>query len=489
MIRSTLFALSLLLAAPGVAGDADADTPEVPRAASSDFAADLDPILDVSAMRRPAFGVQVVDVGTGEEVFSRAADRTFVPASTMKLITSAAALDALGPSYAFTTDVYVDGEVEDGVLDGDLILRGTGDPTFTAEKLWRLLRDLRVDGIERVQGDLVLDATRFPGDTMIPGWGKKVDIEDGPSYFPQIGALQLEFGAAVIVVRPGGEAGKPAKVYLETPAGAYVELDSEVVTGSSRGRTRLDVERSVSRDKVTFELEGSIAEGHEAVRIRRAVPDPTRFFRAVTLEMLRSVGPRVEGSVTLGELPDDAERVRRVYSPPLASILMDTNKYSSNFMAESVLRALGAEERGEGTWEAGLDVVREYLRGIGVPDSDFVVKNGSGLSRETRMTPAVLTAVLLDMAADPQVGAEFAGSMSICGRDGTLSRRLKDNPGQMRGKTGTLNGVHTLAGFVDADDGTRYAYAFLINNVPGSLWPVKGVQDDFLTKLMTLSRR
>lgn len=482
-----IFLLPVLMTASPALGD-DAPTEEVVEQTLAEQ--ELLPILSSSAMRRVKYGVQVVDVATGEEVFAKGAEQRLVPASTMKLITAATALSTLGPSYAFTTDVYTVGELDNGVLEGDLYIRGTGDPTMTVERLWRLLRDVRIDGVERIQGDVILDDSWFVGPTQIPGWDKKEDLEDGPSYFPQVGALQLEFGALVLVVRPGGEPGKAARVSLETAAGNYVAIDNGVSTGSTRARTRLNIERDVSRSSVRFTVDGTIRAGHDTIRYRRAVPHPSQFFRGVTEDLLQTGGPNLTGQVRLGTLPaEDAVRVRRIYSPPLASILMDANKYSSNFMAETVLRAVGAEERGEGSYDAGLSVVREYLTRIGVPRSDFIVQNGSGLSRETRMTPSVLTAVLLDMASNPQVGAEFAGSMSIAGVDGTLSRRLTEVPGQMRGKTGTLNGVHALAGFVDTDEGRRLAYAFLVNDVPGSLYPVKGVQDDFLRRLMTLPVR
>jgi D-alanyl-D-alanine carboxypeptidase/D-alanyl-D-alanine-endopeptidase (penicillin-binding protein 4) len=167
---------------------------------------------------------------------------------------------------------------------------------------------------------------------------------------------------------------------------------------------------------------------------------------------------------------------------------MDMNKYSSNFMAEVVLRTMGAEVHGEGTSESGLRVVRDYLKSLGIGDDEYTVLNGSGLSTISRLTASQLNAVLLDMAHDSRVGHEFMSSLSIAGRDGTLLRRLTDEPGRLRGKTGTINGIHCLTGYVEAKDGEVYAFSFLVNEVSGSIMKVKTLHDGFARKMFVLDR-
>ena len=430
--------------------------------------------------------VRVVHLGTGEVVYDRQGERAMVPASTTKLVTAAAALHVLGPGYSWVTDLRGTAEPEDGVLDGDLYVVGGGDPTLTTEDLWRLLQDLRANGVERVTGDIVLDDTRFVDDPVIPAWDNRDDHEEGPSYFPGIGALGLDFGVLTMVVRPASEPGRPALVRFEIPAPGYAEVEADVQT-TTRRRPRLELERETHGRKLVFRLTGAVPAGSRVRSLRRAVVDPSAYFRAVLSELLKQTGPRVEGTIRFGQLPTDTtHRVGVRWSPSLGAVLMDTNKWSSNFMAETVLRTLGAEAGGEGSTAGGLAVVQEWMEALALPTEGVVVANGSGLSRDTRLSPAFLCALLQRMAADPRVGHEFAASMAIGGMDGTLRLRFRDFPARLRGKTGTLAGVHALAGYLEADDGQLYAYAFLANEIRGGTRVAKELMDDVLTELMAV---
>jgi len=201
--------------------------------------------------------------------------------------------------------------------------------------------------------------------------------------------------------------------------------------------------------------------------------------------MLGEVGVEVKGTFSRGVTPSAADVVVEWYSPPLGAILMDMNKYSSNFIAECVLRTLGAEILGDGSTEGGLAVVREYLGSLGIGEDDVVVVNGSGLTLSSRVAPSQLTAVLLDMASDPRSGHEFIASLSIAGQDGTLSRRLDEAPGRLRGKTGTIDGIHCLTGYVEAEHGEMFAFAFMVNDVRGGLGRVRSLHDGFARKMFT----
>jgi D-alanyl-D-alanine carboxypeptidase/D-alanyl-D-alanine-endopeptidase (penicillin-binding protein 4) len=452
-------------------------------AGSGPLAGELDPTLDAAAVRDAEVGVMVVRVRDGAVVYDHRGDVPMVPASTAKLLTAAAALHHLGPSYAWVTELRSSADVRGGVLEGDLVLRGTGDPTLVVEKLWRMFRDLRADGVRRIRGDILLDDTHLVDEPLIPGWDKEQDLEDGPSYFPTLGALSVEFGSAEVVVVPADEPGGAATIALESPASPWVTVEGEVTTVARGARLRLELERKIDGDRVTFVLSGRVPADGEARRYRRAVPSPTWYVAGIVRDLLRELDIRHDGRMRRAEASDDARVLRRLYSPPLTSVLMDTNKYSSNFMAELVLRTLGAEVEGEGSTAAGVRAVRRYLDAIGVAPEDAVLVNGSGLARDARLTPAALTAVLLDMARNPRVGHEFATSLAIAGRDGTLIRRLDELAGRLRGKTGTLGGVHGLAGYAEASDGEVYAFAFLANAIRGSLHPIKDVQDGFLRRL------
>ncbi len=448
----------------------------------------LAPVTQQRAWRDSRTAVQVVDVATGEVVFTRDADRGLIPASTMKAVTAAAALSSLGPSYKFKTTVHADGGIDSvGTLHGDLYIEGGGDPTFVVEKLWKLVYDLKIDGLTKIDGDVVFDESFFAGPYPLQGWDKKEDVERGPSYFSRQSALSLNFNTVAIVVAPGAETGGGARVQLETPASPYVEVVNEVVTGESGSYRRLSIEREVADDgHMVFTVTGSMPSGAAAARYYRTVEDPTAHFQAAFLEMANRHGIAVTGRGRRGVTPPDTRTLWELNSPPLASILMDMNKYSNNFMAEQVLRTMGAEANDgqAGDTEAGLAVVRDYLTSIGVPQDSYTIVNGSGLSRDSSIPPSLLTAVLLDMAADTAAGGEFRSSLAIAGADGTLWKRLRDEPGRVRGKTGTIDGVHCLTGYAESADGALYAFAFLSNNIRGGISQVKKLHDAMARELI-----
>lgn len=446
----------------------------------------LSPMASERVFRDATVAVQVVDVLTGEVVFAHDSDRKLNPASTMKVLTAATALKTLGPSYRFTTDLFVDGTVDGaGVLQGNLYVKGGGDPTLVVEKLWKLVLDLKLEGIERIAGDVVYDESYFGTDHHLPGWDKEEDLERGPSYFPELSALSLNFNTIAIVVAPGREVGEAARIRLETPASAYVTLVNEVTTSSSGSWRRLDIKREITDPTITFTLEGSIPAGSEVRKYYRTVAEPTSHFMAAFEEMLASQDVVVTGKHKRGTTPEGATLLVRQQSTSLAAILMDMNKFSNNFIAEQVLRAMAAEVKGApGTTAAGVEVIHDYLVDLGIPDGSFTLVNGSGLSRDSFLTPEQLTTVLVDMAKDPRVGHEFTGSLAISGRDGTLFNRLTEAPGRLRGKTGTIDGVHCLTGYVEGTGGRLFAFAFLVNDVRGGISKVKSLQDRFLAEIL-----
>jgi len=443
--------------------------------------------LDEDALFRTAkVGLDVVRVDDGETVYSFKRDRVLVPASTMKVVTAAAALRGLGPSYTFRTTVARDAEVEDSVLKGNLYVHGGADPTLVIEKLWKLVYDIKLSGVDSIEGDVVLDQTMFGPDFRLPGWTKERDIRNGPSYFPRVGSLALNFGTIAIVVRPGSQAGEPAKVMFETPAGSYLTLRNELETTAEGSRRRVEIERLVTERGMEFVVSGTLPMSSKMRRYYRTVDNPTKYFGAAFAALADELGLEVQGIVRVGDTPEGAEVLIERRSPPLSSVLMDTNKYSNNFMAEVVLRTLGHELRADGTTDGGLGVVRSYLSGLSEDQPEFRVVNGSGLSRSARLAPEHLTTVLVDMAQDPTVGPEFIATLAIAGRDGTLSRRMQDVDGKLRGKTGTIDGVHCLAGYVLGGDGNLYAFAFMVNDFRGSVRPVKALHDEFARRLVQL---
>ncbi|MFT7520633.1 MAG: D-alanyl-D-alanine carboxypeptidase/D-alanyl-D-alanine-endopeptidase (penicillin-binding protein 4) [Kiritimatiellia bacterium] len=453
-----------------------------------DFDVALAPIAKDRLFRVAKTALVVVDVLTGETVYERKANQQLVPASTMKVLTAASALQVLGPAYRFTTDVYVDGEVDQaGVLDGNLYVQGHGDPTLVVERLWKLVYDLRIRGIKEVRGDVVFDEGYFDTAYQLPGWDKKKDLRDGPSYFAYTSALSLNYNTAAVVVGPGAEVGQKARVFIETSAQDYVQVVNEAVTGAAGTARWVEMEREVTADKVIFKVSGTVPSDDEVKIYYRSVVDPTAHFIAAWKDMEAVHGIKVEGKHRRGTVPPGADLAYTHRSVPITAILMDMNKYSNNFIAEHVLKAVGAEAYGApGTTEKGVRYVQEYLKTLKVDPSHHHLVNGSGLSRSATLRASVLTAVMVDMANNQAVGGEFRTTLAIAGLDGTLWARLKDQPSKVRGKTGTIDGVHCLTGYVRAGDGRDYAFAFLVNDLRGGTSQAKRLHDRFLRRMFNV---
>ena len=478
---------TLLATLPDVLAEDDA--PQVVAAPSQPLDQLLAPLTEDKLFRDSTVALQVVDVRTGEEVYGWQQDTALVPASTMKVITAATALKELGPSYRWTTEVLTDGTLgDDGVLRGDLYVKGSGDPEMVVETLWKLAYDLKLEGVKEVRGDIVFDDTWMTRERSIPGWKKKADQERGPAYDPSLSALSLNFNTVAVVVRPAATVGDDAIVELETAAPGILSVESSLKTTSKGGRRNVLLDREVTGRKMVLKLDGSLPQGTRAQKHYRSVPDPTAYFQAAMAHMLTQHGIRIRGKWREDVTPEKTKLLARHRSNALSAVLASTNKHSNNFMAEQVLKTLGAEVEGEGSTEAGLRVVDRYLQSLGIAPEEYTLINGSGLSRTSRIRPSHLTAVLVDMEHDDQVGAEFRASLAIGGRDGTLWARFRedDQVGRLRGKTGTINGVHCLTGYIDSDGGDRFAFAFLVNDLPYSIARARQAHDRFADVLFDL---
>lgn len=459
--------------------------------APGSMAAVLDPLTQARLFSTASVGIQVVDVETGEEAWSHQPDVALVPASVTKVLTAAVALRTLGSGFRFQTDILGGGEISpEGVLQGNLYVLGGGDPTLVAEDIWKIQRDLATLGVVEIDGTLVFDDSGYSDNGLIPGWNKGVDEANGPTYFAPLSALSVNQNTTCLVIAPSAEAGQQARVDLETPSTA-VEIINQTTTGSARSRAWMKVEREVSKDglSVSFTVSGNVPLGAETSRVYRSIADPTAHFVSVFERMLKDRGIKWKGRAVRGSVPSDAVLLVRHRSEGLASVLSVMNKQSSNIIAEQVLKSVGgASTRSPGNTRSGVEVMAAYLESLGVPRGEFNLVNGSGLSRDILLRPSHLTAVLVDLYHDKRIGPEFQSSLAVAGVDGTLRRRLGSGEAAlMRGKTGSLNSVFCLAGYVHAGDGRTYAFSFLVNGFSGSTSPVRDLQDRFTEALLALA--
>jgi serine-type D-Ala-D-Ala carboxypeptidase/endopeptidase (penicillin-binding protein 4) len=415
-------------------------------------------------------GLEVESLDDGQVILSRNADDLLNPASNTKLVTSASALLRLGPEYRFTTDYLADAPVSRGRI-ATLYVKGRGDPAVTTERLDGLVSDLWHRGIRSV-GDIVLDDTFFDREQFGPGWEQE---SSDKSWAAGVGALSLNHNSVGIYISAGERVGGRARVEVEPDARDYFVIDGRVITVRPNGRRKLRPHTIAEGDHTRILVEGRIPLQAQSAILYRRVGDPA-FYYGYTLRMLlRQKGIRVTGKVKRGVAPQNAVLIQGYDSPELAAIIRDMNKVSSNFIAEMLVKTLGAELKGTpGSWPKGLEVAEELLAELGIPRGTYVLKNGSGLNDTNRFTARQLATLLQAVWKRFPVASEFVSSLGIAARDGTMRLRMEgtDAAGRLRAKTGTLERVTALSGYVQSLGGERFVFSVMVNDWNGKTAPV-----------------
>ncbi len=438
----------------------------------------IDDAVGRAGVEEARVGIHVVSVETGEEIYAKNADGLLNPASNMKLFTTAAALELLGPDFRFETEVYVDRPPDaNGVVHGNIYVKGKGDPTFVSERMHRLVTDLWHLGLRRVTGTIVVDDSYFDDVREGPGWEQE---HSDRAYVAPTGALSLNFNAVAIHVRPGRRPGLPAVVTVD-PDSDYFVVENRVRTVSARRRRR-HIPASIglgSRQKIL--VRGFEPVGRDGRVYYRRIDNPPLYFGHTFRAYLKRRGVRMGRTVRKGVVPPEAHLLVRSYSETLASIVRKLNKVSNNHIAEMLLKTLGAEIEGTpGSWAGGVAAVEDFLeREVGIPRGSYVMKNGSGLNDTNRVSARQVTRLLRHMWHHFQVRPEFVSSLPIVGRDGTAAFRLEDTvaAGVMRAKTGTLENVSALSGYVATAAGEVLAFSILVNDHPGRYTEVVSAVD------------
>ena len=389
------------------------------------------------------------------------------PASTMKLLTTFAALDQLGPAYVWKTEAFAVGTLDDGVLGGDLHLRGNGDPRLTYELFGRLLRQIRNRGVREIRGDLVLDRSAFAIGTVDPG---QFDAQPLRPYNVAPDALLLNFKAVTLQLVPD-PAQKTLAVTME-PAPANLDLVNQITLGNGNGNGCSDWRERLRADSFShglttrLVLTGVFPSHCGEQRWSVAVQEHPQFVLGVFRQLWAELGGTLAGSVREGAVPVDARALAVLPSPTLGDVVRDINKYSNNVMARQLFLTLGMEA-GHRPASAvdGEAAIRAWLaaRGLGMPE--LVLENGSGLSRRERISAEALGR-LLQAAWKSPVMPELMASLPVAAIDGTMKKRLKQNgvAGRAHVKTGYLEGVRSLAGYVLDRGGRRWIVVFFVNH-------------------------
>ncbi|RMF58853.1 MAG: D-alanyl-D-alanine carboxypeptidase/D-alanyl-D-alanine-endopeptidase [Calditrichaeota bacterium] len=450
-------------------------------------------ILQDSALAQSRVGIKVISLRTGEVLYEKDSHLLFHPASNMKLLTTATALKRLGPTYRFETWLAADtSALADSVLNGNLYLKGFGDPDLSTEDLRWMVRQLRAQGVLKITGDLVCDESFLDDYHYGKGWM----WDDASSrYFPPIGALTVNQNCVTVTVRPGAKPGDSLQVALAPPT-SYVKLENLAVTVDSTDSTRLaefKVERKWRERENTIVVSGGLTPESAPREVVLEILDPALYSGTLCTELLAEQHIALAGEVTRGVLPDTSRLLVEHLSQPLAYLLTRTNKFPyNNLYAELILKTLGAELEGPpGTARKGTTEIKRFLSEVGADTTKFALADGSGVSRYDLLTPALVVRLLKYMYEDFTVSAEFLASLPIAGVDGTLQHRMQGTAaeGKLRAKTGTLRGVSALSGYTTTGDGEPLAFSMMMQHFVVPTARIRAVQDRIGALLSEFHRR
>ncbi len=490
VLPSALLAASAVLSA---CGGRVAAVPAAPLALSprEQLTRDLDSLLAAPAFANAHWGVLVVHPQSGDTLYARNADKLFVPASNQKLITGAVALAQLGPEFRIRSALVASGPVRNGVLTGDVVLIGRGDPSWSDAvqgdallPLRELADSVRARGIRQITGRVVVATGHFAGPKVGFGWDYD-DLEF--AYGAPVDAVLLNEGIARIVVQGAAKAGDMPDVrVLPVSQAASVAVQLQPTRASVDSSAPFDV--AWDDDLRAYVVRGSVTVG-QSIAARVAMRDPARATAQALAQALASAGVTVDGGSQV-----DASRARLsgdtlavLMSPPLADLLRYFEKPSQNQIGEQLLRVLGLEKTGVGHADSGLVVVRRQLAQWQVDSTRAVVRDGSGLSRHNFVSPRAITRVLDAMQRQPTFGI-FRDALPTAGVDGTLASRMRNTTaqGNVSAKTGYVDRVRSLSGYVKTLNGETLLFSALANNWTTPVRDIERVQDFLAVRLASL---
>jgi len=430
-------------------------------------------IINRPAYRRAEWGLDIRALEDDSPIFSYNSDKLFPPASNLKVFTTSAALDRLGSDYRFTTQVAYEGSLgAANRLTGNLVIFGQGDPDLSGSirtipnhfaHFDRMAQKVRELGITQIDGDVIGDDSYFAFAPYGDGWMPSDLVRE---YGAPVSALSFNNNLITLSLRPSRKVGLPASASVY-PSESLLDVTNKTRT-VRRGRTSVKWVRTPGTDNVS--LRGQVPLRGGGTSQSFLVKDPALYTARLMRERLMKAGVKVKGIARarhagdgLGRPPSHLIYVHE--SPPLLDVIAFTNKKSQNLYAEILLRTLGAQVKGIGSDQAGLEVVYEFLAEAGITASSARLHDGSGLSRYNLVTPRAETMLLTHIASKPYF-SDFLDTLSISGLDGTMRGRMVHAPGFLRvfAKTGTLQNVTTLGGYVRTDSGKFVSFSILNNN-------------------------
>lgn len=414
-------------------------------------------------------------------VFDVNGSKQMIPASISKLATSSAVLAAFPPGTKFKTSLWTEAAItDDGVMKGDLYLKGGGDPSFTSENMWYLVNHFLRTGARKIEGNLVVDDTFFD---KVRFDESREDVRVDRAYDAPVGAMSFNWNSVNVFVRPGRKAGESARITLD-PENGYTRLVNKTKTVKGSANT-IAVDRDATADGDVLKVTGNIGTERDEVVVYKNITKPDLWSGNQLKSFLAQRGVTVTGQIKTGTVPGAARQVAEYDSKGVDDILADMNKFSNNYVAEMLTKNIASQSEKPARLATGVAKINDHLKGLGLTAEEYVFKNPSGLTRDNRFSAKAMWKILSHLREDFRVHPELLTSLPIAGVDGTLKKRMIGTKAErwVRAKTGLLNGVTALAGYAGREDGLVFTFVF-IHNGSGDESRMRRLFDDLLVVLI-----
>ncbi|MBM3208141.1 MAG: D-alanyl-D-alanine carboxypeptidase/D-alanyl-D-alanine-endopeptidase [Chlamydiae bacterium] len=432
-------------------------------------------------------GIKIVSLKSGQTLYEQNANKLFLPASSLKAFTAGAALSMLGPQYRLKTSVCTDGVVQDGVVQGNLYLKGGGNPELSEKDLESLVFTMKLQGIHSIKGKVYVDSSEFDAISQGPGWM----WDDEPEYWNSpMSALTVNHSCLQVWVCPAEECNAPAKI-LVYPKTSFVSIDNSAKTTDS-DKSNVQLHRNYSQVRNFIKIGGTVAKNSEPTSHLVALQQPQLFAGNVFVDLLKKNNINLSSTILEAKIPLDVTLLAEHESSPVADIIKKMMKESDNLFADCLFKKIGQIQSDSiGTWGNGSKAVREFLSGRGLNPQEMVVLDGSGLSRYNLVTPSQFVEFLVRMKKDFSFSEEFVSSLSVSGVDGNLRKAMDEKVlySKVRAKTGSMRGVRTLVGYTTTAEGEDLALAIMINGFIGTRDPSKKLENEICKFLVEYKRK
>lgn len=421
-------------------------------------------LIAKSRLKPEEIGIYVLD--QNKPIVEINADKLMVPASLSKILTGGAILKKMPLNLQFMTELKSDAQVEGNTLKGDLCFVGGGDPSFVSEKMWVLVNNFTRTGITKIAGNIIVDSSRFDNELYDKG---RDSVRVDRAYDAPVSASSFNWNSVNVYVRPGKKANDPAQVFVDPPS-PYFSLENKATTAEKSDVKSISVSRvqNGQSDKIT--VKGQISKDAEEMVTYKSITNPNLWTGTHLIEFLKQRNIAVEGKVVVADCKSQ-KVLSSVESKKIIEMVSDMLKFSNNYVAEMLVKNLGTfsdkfqKNQKNASMEDGINIVKKYLEEIGFKKNQYEFSNVSGLNRKNQLSAKQISLVLQNIKNDFTIFPEFMAGLPIAGIDGTLKNRLKaeEKYNLIRAKTGHLDGVTGLAGYIGRDTESPLIFVFMFN--------------------------